>query len=101
MFKIETTIDVQFTAQDVVIGLSDLEIVNLVKDMEVEAESWSVTVLLARHFEKLMAAALRDAPEDILKLSDEAIVAMLTDEHSEREAAEAAEAADIEEDRTT
>lgn len=86
MFKIETTLDVEFNAQDVVIGLSDLKIVNLVKELELEAESWDVTILLARHFERLMAAAKLDAPEEFLTMSEDALLAKLIAEDAAQQA---------------
>lgn len=75
-FKLTTTVEIPFNAEDISRALTPLQVVELIKDLEAESADWEVTVLLARHFNGLHTDAIKANPE-LFDASDEELEAEL------------------------
>lgn len=81
-FRLTPPID--FTAEDVVLDLGPVGTMQLIKELDSKIDCWEATLLLARHFSRLIA---QDIPLDLLHLTDEELEANLVEVDRNDEAA--------------
>lgn len=72
-FEFEQTIGVKFDARDLVRQLTPLQLVDLIREIDLEMDDWQATVLLSSYF----SGQLREAPAELVSLSDEELEARL------------------------
>lgn len=74
-FEFEQTVGIKFDARDLVEQLTPLQLVELIKEIDLETDDWAATVLLASYF----SGQLREAPPETVAMDDAALTKMLED----------------------
>lgn len=72
-FELEQLVGIKFNASDLVGHLTGEQLVELVKEIDLEANEWEATILLASYF----SGQLMNAPPDLVAMSDEQLAARL------------------------